>query len=77
MEKMRIGRETILNLESVEYRWIESLAYDGLEQQEINAVIQRCLGGDADIADMLRRIALKQCPPNVLLEHLNKVETHR
>lgn len=74
MEKMRIGRETILNMESVEYRWIESLALDGIEQQEINAVIQRCLGGDAESADMLRRIALKQCSPNVLLEYLHHTE---
>ena len=71
---MRIGPETILNLESVEYRWIESLTLDGIEQQEINAVIQRCLGGDAASADMLRRIALKQCSPHLLLDHLTQQE---
>ncbi|KLV05570.1 hypothetical protein ABT56_11450 [Photobacterium aquae] len=71
--RMTIGRETILNLDSVEYKWIEALCYDGVEEEMINESIQRCLGGDKASADLLRRIALKQCSPNELLRYIDQL----
>lgn len=72
MDKLMLGRDTILDLESVEYKWIETLIHDGVERDKINESIQRCLGGDAESADLLRRVALRQCPPNLLLDHLDR-----
>lgn len=74
MGRMLIGRDTILDLESVEYKWIEALSHDGVKHEEINASIRRCLGGDDESADIFRRVALRQCPPNVLLEHLDAID---
>ncbi|UXI03455.1 hypothetical protein [Photobacterium sp. TY1-4] len=74
MGRMLIGRDTILDLESVEYKWIEALSHDGVKHEEINASIQRCLGGDDESADLLRRVAMRQCPPNMLIEHLDAME---
>lgn len=74
MGRMLIGRDTILNLDSVEYKWIEALSHDGIKREDINASIRRCLGGDDESADLLRRVAMRQCPPNILLEHLDAVE---
>lgn len=74
MGRMLIGRDTILDLESVEYKWIEALSHDGVKHEEINASIRRCLGGDDQSADLLRRVAMRQCPPNTLIEHLDAME---
>lgn len=72
MVKLSIGRDTILDLDSVEYQWIESLCHDGVELHHVNASIQRCLGGDEVSADILRRIALRQCSPTELLRYLDQ-----
>ncbi|MBY5945146.1 hypothetical protein [Photobacterium rosenbergii] len=70
MGKLSIGRDTISDIDAVEYQWIASLSHDGVEVESILALIQRCLGGDATTAEYLRRIALKLCQPAELLQYL-------
>lgn len=67
---LKIGRKTLLNPDSIEYQWIRSLASDGSTDEMINASIRRCLGGNDDMADRIRRVALGQCPVTELLRML-------
>ncbi|MGF1684501.1 hypothetical protein L4D09_23490 [Photobacterium makurazakiensis] len=67
---LKVGKETLLNINSIEYQWIRSLASEGNSVSQINTVIQRCLGGSSATADMLRQVALKQQPINQLLRSL-------
>ncbi|MGR5143491.1 hypothetical protein ACQKPX_17670 [Photobacterium sp. DNB23_23_1] len=71
MGKLSIGRDTISDVNSVEYQWIASLIYDGVEVESVIALIQRCLGGDEIVADYLRKIALHMCQPAELLHYLD------
>ncbi|KPA52041.1 hypothetical protein [Photobacterium lucens] len=73
MSQLKLGRQVISDLNSVEYKWIETLNYDGLTKTEINQLIKRCLGGDDESADILRRIAMKECSPLYLLDYLDKL----
>ncbi|MGR5063656.1 hypothetical protein [Photobacterium sp. DNB22_13_2] len=70
MGKLFIGRDTISDINAVEYHWIASLSHDGVEVESILALIQRCLGGDEITAEYLRKIALKICQPIELLQYL-------
>lgn len=72
MQRMKIGRTTILNPDSIEYKWIQTLTHDGISSEDINASIQRCLGGDAQSADLLRRVAIGKSSPNQLLTYLDQ-----
>ena len=71
MGKLSIGRDTISDINAVEYQWIASLSHDGVEVESILALIQRCLGGDEVTAELLRKIALKICQPTELLQYLD------
>ncbi|OEF26310.1 hypothetical protein [Vibrio rumoiensis] len=57
---LKIGKETVLDAHSVEYEWIRNLASDGNSREQINHLIQYCLGGDDQIADTMRLVATKQ-----------------
>ncbi|KKA45489.1 MULTISPECIES: hypothetical protein [Salinivibrio] len=67
---LKVGRSTLLDSDAVEYQWIRMMASEGCTRQVINASIQRCLGGDAQTADLLRKVATKQCSVNELLTTL-------
>ena len=70
---LKVGKDTLLNINSIEYQWIRSLVSEGNSPHQINAVIQRCLGGSPNTADIMRKVALKQVPVNQLLRELPKV----
>ncbi|OOE90314.1 hypothetical protein [Salinivibrio sharmensis] len=67
---LKVGRSTLLDSDAVEYQWIRMMASEGCTRQVINTSIQRCLGGDAQTADLLRKVATKQCSVNELLTTL-------
>ncbi|WBA09190.1 hypothetical protein [Salinivibrio kushneri] len=67
---LKVGRSTLLDSDAVEYQWIRMMASEGCTRQVINTSIQRCLGGDAETADLLRKVATKQCSVNELLTTL-------
>ncbi|KLV11748.1 MULTISPECIES: hypothetical protein [Photobacterium] len=69
-QPLKIGKDTLLDINSVEYQWIRSLASDGNSPGQINDVIQRCLGGNPDLADTMRQVAMRQVPINQLLRCL-------
>ena len=64
----KIGRKTLLDLDSVEYQWIRTLASEGSSEENINHSICRCLGADHFIADKMRKVALGQAPLTDLLQ---------
>ncbi|EOD81063.1 hypothetical protein RN22_02895 [Grimontia sp. AD028] len=67
---LKVGRKTLLDTDSIEYQWIRTLASDGSSDEMINNSIRRCLGGNEDIADRIRRVALGLCPVTELLRVL-------
>lgn len=72
-QPLKVGKDTLLNINSIEYQWIRNLVSEGNSPHHINIVIQRCLGGNLDTADIMRKVALKQLPVNQLLRELPKV----
>ncbi|MEZ8143979.1 hypothetical protein A1OO_21645 [Enterovibrio norvegicus FF-33] len=68
--ELKIGRKTLLDPESIEYQWIRTLASDGSSKEMINSSIRRCLGGNDDVADRIRRVALGLTPVTELLSVL-------
>ncbi|MGF1688885.1 hypothetical protein L4C36_19755 [Photobacterium japonica] len=70
-QPLKIGKDTLLNINSLEYQWIRSLASEGNSPHQINTVIQRCLGGNANTADIMRQVAMRQASVNQLLRSLN------
>ncbi|ODQ01589.1 MULTISPECIES: hypothetical protein [Salinivibrio] len=71
---LKVGRSTLLDTDAVEYQWIRMMASEGCTRNTINTSIQRCLGGDETTADILRRVAMKQCSVNELLSSLDAVK---
>lgn len=69
--ELKLGRQTILDPDAIEYQWIRTLSSEGSSVEMINASIQRCLGGDLCTADLLRKVALKQSSVTELLKQLN------
>ncbi|KHT63134.1 hypothetical protein RJ45_13715 [Photobacterium gaetbulicola] len=69
---LKVGKDTLLNINSIEYQWIRNLVSEGNPPQQINVAIQRCLGGSLDTADIMRQVALRQIPVNQLLRELPK-----
>ncbi|MBY5948803.1 hypothetical protein [Photobacterium rosenbergii] len=69
-QPLKVGKDTLLNINSVEYQWIRNLVSEGNSPHQVNTVIQRCLGGSPDTADIMRKVALKQIPVNQLLRRL-------
>ncbi|WP_407331227.1 hypothetical protein [Enterovibrio sp. 27052020O] len=67
---LKIGRKTLLDIDSIEYQWIRTLASDGSSTEMINTSIRRCLGGTDDVADRIRRVALGLTPVTDLLRVL-------
>ncbi len=67
---LKIGRETLLDLDSVEYQWIRTLASEGSTKESINHSICRCLGGNDHIADKIRKVALGKAPLTELLKEI-------
>ncbi|CZF80619.1 hypothetical protein GCE9029_02100 [Grimontia celer] len=63
-----LGRRTILDVNAPEYHWVQMLHADGMEKEAINTTIIRCLGGDLQIADVFRQVALSELPPAALLK---------
>jgi hypothetical protein len=71
---LKVGRSTLLDSDAVEYQWIRMMASEGCTDNVINTSIQRCLGGDSETADLLRRVATKQCSVNELLSTIESVK---
>lgn len=69
---LKVGKETLLNINSLEYEWIRGLSKDGNPPEEINKVIQRCLGGSTTVANTMRQVAIKQCSVHELLPLLTQ-----
>ncbi|EAR54434.1 hypothetical protein SKA34_21499 [Photobacterium sp. SKA34] len=67
---LKVGKDTLLDPNAIEYQWIRNLTSEGVPQHQINHVIQHCLGGTPQIADLLRQIALKQSSIHELLKQL-------
>ncbi|WP_283130099.1 hypothetical protein [Enterovibrio norvegicus] len=67
---LKVGRKTLLDPDAVEYQWIRTLASDGSTDEMINHSIRRCLGGNEDTADKIRRVALGIAPMAELLRSL-------
>ncbi|WP_087018709.1 hypothetical protein [Thaumasiovibrio subtropicus] len=67
----KLGLNTLLDPNAVEYQWIRSLASEGTSRTQINASIQRCLGGDQRTANLLRQVAIKEVSINQLLTELH------
>ena len=67
---LKVGRKTLLDPDAVEYQWIRTLASDGSTDEMINHSIRRCLGGNEDTADKIRRVALGIAPITELLRSL-------
>ncbi|MEI8594854.1 hypothetical protein [Photobacterium sp. Hal280] len=72
--QFKVGKETLLDPNAIEYQWIRNLASDGNSAQQINTVIQRCLGGTAQTADTLRKVALNKLPVHQLFSRLREEE---
>ncbi|MCC4799349.1 hypothetical protein [Enterovibrio norvegicus] len=70
---LKVGRKTLLDPDAVEYQWIRTLASDGSTDEMINHSIRRCLGGNEDTADKIRRVALGIAP---MAELLRSLPTH-
>ncbi|WP_028024381.1 hypothetical protein [Enterovibrio calviensis] len=68
--ELKIGRKTLLDIDSIEYQWIRTLASDGSSNEMINTSIRRCLGGNDDVADRIRQVALGQSSVTELLRVL-------
>ncbi|MGR5065627.1 hypothetical protein [Photobacterium sp. DNB22_13_2] len=71
-QPLKVGKDTLLNINSIEYQWIRNLVSEGNSPHQINTVIQRCLGGNLTTADTMRKVALKQISVNQLLRELPK-----
>ncbi len=69
--EFKLGLKTLLDPDAVEYQWIRSLASEGASRTQINASIQRCLGGDQHTANLLRQVATKEASINQLLSELH------
>ena len=72
-QPLKVGKDTLLDINSIEYQWIRNLVSEGNSPPQISTVIQRCLGGNLNTADIMRKVALKQIPVNQLLRELPKV----
>ncbi|GAB6264237.1 hypothetical protein L4174_003050 [Photobacterium sp. CCB-ST2H9] len=73
-KQFKVGKETLLDPNAVEYQWIRNLDSDGNSAQQINTVIQRCLGGSPQTADTMRKVALNKIPVHQLFARLREEE---
>ncbi|KPA51261.1 hypothetical protein [Photobacterium lucens] len=65
---LKVGKDTLLDPNAIEYQWIRNLTSEGVPQQQINNVIQHCLGGTPQTAELMRQIAIKQSSIHELLK---------
>ncbi|MGL5007162.1 MAG: hypothetical protein ACRC53_07285 [Plesiomonas sp.] len=70
-QPFKISLQTLCNTQSVEYQWIRHLDSEGLQKQDIESAILRCLGGDERSAELLRKVALGQLETEQLLHYLS------
>lgn len=66
----KVGKNTLLDPNAVEYQWIRNLTSEGVPQHQITHVIQHCLGGTPQTAELMRQIAMKQNSVHELLKIL-------
>ena len=55
---------------ATEYQWVRALYVEGYQPKQINHYIQACFGGDAQFADLFRKVALYEENIAVLITHL-------